>query len=61
MTIPSNSTSTRPVTDSTVSMIDHVLMGLTHGHAEVLLDEPETGVVDVGEEQRARTDREHDQ
>ena len=26
MTIPSSSTSTRPVTDSTVSMIDHVLM-----------------------------------
>src|SRR4051794_34143825 len=26
ITIPSNSTSTRPVTDSTVSMIDHDLM-----------------------------------
>src|SRR4029078_6306600 len=31
------------------------LDGLTHRHTEILLDEPETGVVEVGAETRRRT------
>lgn len=37
------------------------LEGLPDGHAEVLLHQPETGVVDVGQEHRPGTDRQDDQ
>ena len=37
------------------------LDGLADREAEVLLDQPEAGVVDVGEEHRAGTDRQHDE
>ena len=42
-------------------MIDHVLIVWTDGEPEVLVDQPEAGVVDVGEEQRAGADGQYHQ
>ncbi|CDN43501.1 hypothetical protein BN871_DA_00140 [Paenibacillus sp. P22] len=37
------------------------LQRLLHGHAEVFLDQPEAGVVDMGQDQRSRSRRQHEQ
>ena len=55
------STPAKPTTEMIVSITDHVLMRVLHAHPEVLVDQPEAGVVDVGEEQRAGADRQHQQ
>ena len=44
-----------------VSITDQVLIVCADGHPEVLLDQPEAGVVDVREEQRAGADGQHQQ